>query len=348
MIGDDPFIIEREMNLSQFSSLTILGDNNTKIYCLPRLYKMFPKLRDSVFIEIPSGESNKNLETCSLIWDSLYNHKIDRKGLLINLGGGVITDMGAFAASTFKRGISFFQIPTTLLSMVDASIGGKTGIDFQGAKNILGTFMNPVGVWIDTGFLETLPFSEIYSGFSEIVKHGLIADPELFDKIAKDAAKLYRSLDSIQNLVARSVSIKNTIVLEDPFEKGLRKLLNFGHTLGHALESHSFNTDHPLNHGQAIAIGMVGESYLSSIAGLLSEAELKRIVQVLKPLHPNRPILESEFSTLYSLMLNDKKNTSGSINFTFLDRIGKGKIDQGADQMAIFNSFKFFNSILDI
>jgi 3-dehydroquinate synthase len=309
---------------------------------------MVPKLQNSILVEIQSGESEKNLETCNLIWKSLLENKMDRKALLINLGGGVITDMGAFSASTFKRGIPFLQIPTTLLSMVDASVGGKTGIDFMGVKNILGTFTSPLGVWIHTPFLNSLSREEIQSGFSEIVKHGLIADVELFENIESEFPEVMEMDDSLEAFVIRSIEIKNRIVLGDPYERGRRKLLNFGHTLGHALESHSFTTRHPLNHGQAIAMGMVMESFLSYKSAYISIQELNRINRVLKYLFPPRPISEKDYDRLYEIIQNDKKNVSGAINFTFLEGIGKGIIDQTANNQEILEAFKYFNSILDI
>lgn len=344
--SDEP--IEQQLNLNTYSTVVVLVDNNTKKFCLPRLYKMFPKLQDSRLIEVPGGESYKNLETCSLIWKSLFDYKIDRKGLIINLGGGVITDMGAFAASTFKRGIPFFQIPTTLLSMVDASVGGKTGIDFEGAKNILGTFTSPLGVWIHSEFLETLSDSEMYSGFSEMVKHGLIQDRSLFEKLITPFPQILQDKSALEALIIESIKIKNQIVLADPFEKGQRKLLNFGHTIGHALESQSFLGSHPLNHGQAIAMGMVCESYLSNKKHLLPTLELNEVLFALKKLFPHNTIREVDFDSIYSIMENDKKNISGNINFTFLESIGKGLIDQTASKEEIFESFKYFNSILDI
>ena len=345
----------------KYTSCFLLADENTERDCLPVLLKILPGLEKIKFIRIPSGEMHKNLETCSEIWNELFLERADRKALLINLGGGVITDMGAFSASTYKRGIRFFQIPTTLLSMVDASVGGKTGIDFKGAKNMLGTFNLPIGVWILPEFLATLPESELKSGFSEIVKHALIQDEFFFQELENALSNEFPfllngpgKLGTWENWIQKSVEIKNAIVQQDPKEMGIRKLLNFGHTIGHALESYFLESSSPLNHGQAIAIGMICETYISlernnqgSALYHRIQVDFERIKRVLKPLYPKVYIPEQDFPAIYSLMENDKKNESGQINFTLLNGIGKGIFDQQSSQETIFNSFRYFNKILD-
>ncbi len=263
------------------------------------------------------------------------------------MGGGVVTDLGAFAASTFKRGIDFVQVPTTLLSMVDASIGGKTGIDFKGEKNMVGTFTNPKAVFIQSEFLKTLPIEEVKSGISEMIKHGLIADREIFNQILENLIDGNFSEISSNTNIYRSINLKNKIVLEDPLETGNRKLLNFGHTIGHAIESLSLKEDSfPLNHGASVAIGMICESYLSTHEGNLRDEELKQIIPPLLKLIPNKKIKEPDFGKLWDLMSNDKKNKDGKVNFTFLKRIGEGLIDGIASQRLIYDSFNYYNSVL--
>ncbi len=335
------------------TSVCILVDENTVEKCLPVFFLAFPWLNSSEIIQIPSGETHKNLDTASFIWQKLMLKKADRKALLINLGGGVITDLGAFVASTYKRGINFVQVPTTLLSMVDAAIGGKTGLDFMGEKNMIGTFCFPKAIWINPLFLNTLPISEIKSGVSEMIKHGLIADEKLFYGLARILEKesIYELLNT--EYIIRSLEIKLQIVEKDPFENGGRKLLNFGHTIGHAIESFSLKKNEekesrPLNHGEAIAIGMVCEAYLSTEAGFLSKDTLHKILPTLKRLFPKYPLLPESFEDLWQTILNDKKNESGLANFTFLKKIGEGEINRTAHQEAVFSSFIYFNSILDI
>lgn len=336
-------------NQKKFSSITILVDENTKKHCLPEFLKGFSEEKISQIIEVPAGEINKNLIIASLIWESLFKNRADRKSLLINLGGGMITDIGAFAASTYKRGISYIQIPTTLLSMVDASVGGKTGIDFFGEKNIIGTFSYPEMVFINPIFLKTLPDVEIKSGVSEILKHGLIADRDLFYKTASilEGNQLTDFMDL--NLIYKSVEIKNKIVSEDPYEKGKRKLLNFGHTVGHAVESLSLkNNSKPLNHGQSIAIGMVVELFLSLEKGFFPEHEIKPVLNALNYLFPKDFIPSESFESLWMIMLNDKKNDSGLVNFTYLKRIGEGVVDGQIQKESLLKALEFFNSVLEI
>ena len=240
-----------------FSKVAVIVDNNTKKYCYPVVADALP---DHVTIEISSGEEHKNLNTCQKIWGTLTDNAFDRKSLVVNLGGGVIGDMGGFCAATYKRGIEFINIPTTLLAQVDASIGGKLGIDFQNFKNHIGVFQNPLRVFLDAKFFETLPKEELRSGYAEIIKHCLIRDSEKFDQITKSG---YENLDFFE-LTKHSVQVKNDVVLEDPTEKGLRKILNFGHTIGHAIESYYLEKPgKKLLHGEAIAVGMICEAYLS-------------------------------------------------------------------------------------
>ena len=246
------------------STIFILVDENTETNCLPLFLQELETESTIEIIEIESGEENKNLETCTGVWNALTELGADRKSLILNLGGGVITDLGGFVASTFKRGISFVNIPTTLLSMVDASVGGKTGVDLGVLKNQIGLFSDPKMVLIDPRYLQTVTDRELRSGVAEIIKYGLTYDVKLWDSI-----KLIEDLNynTLNGLIHRSIEIKNNVVLEDPKEAGVRKVLNFGHTLGHAIESYFLKSDikENLTHGEAIAIGMITETYISEV-----------------------------------------------------------------------------------
>ena len=263
--------LENIVSLLQNRQIAILVDENTKRDCYPILCKILESTTSSkpLLIEIASGETNKTLETCTHIWQKLTQNQFDRNSVLLNLGGGVIGDMGGFCASTYKRGIDFIQIPTTLLSQVDASVGGKLGIDFNGFKNHIGLFKVPSKVWIHTPFLKTLPQNEIRSGFAEVIKHTLIADKKMWNKISTIHKNSLESQDWTA-IVSHSVALKAKITEADPTEKGIRKILNFGHTIGHAIESYFIeenkrdNTKLVFLHGEAIALGMIAESYFSA------------------------------------------------------------------------------------
>ena len=322
-----------------YSKILFLVDSNTSESCLPLITKALPDLQDYDIIEVDPGEENKTIDFCIGIWKMMLDFKADRNSLLINLGGGVITDMGGFAASTFKRGIDFVHVPTTLLSQVDASVGGKTGIDMDQVKNIIGTFTQPMGVFIDTAFLKTLSKRQVRSGFAEIIKHGLIYDAAFFDQLRQIKPEQVTA-----NIIYRSVEIKNEVVKADPFEKGLRKILNFGHTIGHAVESYSLKHDNdPLLHGEAIAIGFICESFLSMKYNGLSEAELKLIRDTILSYYPKYNLSENMFSDLISLMQNDKKNREGNINFSLLKSIGECGTDSYCSEEDIISSLEYYS-----
>lgn len=325
-----------------FSKIAILVDRNTERDCLPILLDGLGKVQPHV-ISIQSGEIFKNIDTCQLIWKKMLEFQLDRKSLLINLGGGVIGDMGGFCAATFKRGISFVQIPTTLLSMVDASVGGKLGIDLGGIKNSIGVFRDPEEVWIDPFFLNTLHIREIRSGFAEMIKHALIADVAQWESLknAIDIKELEWS-----NWIERSVEVKKRVVKEDPYEKGLRKILNFGHTIGHAVESLFLESEKPLLHGEAIAVGMICETYLSHKICGLSKNALLEICEFILHHFGHHPIAEKNFSELINLMGNDKKNEGDRINFALLKESGKAVFDIFVDKDDILGSLSFYNNEL--
>lgn len=330
------------LNEKNYSKVFVLVDNNTAELCLPIFINYLDDFIDFDIIEMEAGEENKNIEFCIQIWKTLLDYEADRKCLLINLGGGVVTDMGGFIASTYKRGIDFINIPTTLLSQVDASVGGKTGIDINHVKNMVGTFSLPQVVFIETIFLKTLPERELLSGFAEMIKHGLIIDSDYYHELKKTD---YRQIDA--QAIYHSVEIKNKVVLSDPFEKGLRKILNFGHTIGHAIESYSLSNDeNPFTHGEAIAIGMVCEAYLSYKFAKLLEEELKDISEYILALYPNYRINPESFEELFNCMKSDKKNESGVILFSLLDKIGHCIFNCKVEKNDILKSFAYYNNLI--
>lgn len=299
-----------------YSKIIVLADTNTKRFCYPIIKDSLPK---HTVITVKHGEENKNLQTCELIWSAMTEAQLDRHALMINLGGGVIGDMGGFCAATYKRGIDFIQIPTTLLSQVDASVGGKLGIDFQGFKNHLGVFTLPNAVLIDPIFLETLSEREKRSGFAEILKHCLIQDVNKWDEIRrKDLAD-----QDLPDLIAHSVEIKKKVVEQDPTEKGLRKILNFGHTLGHAIETFFLPQGKKrLFHGEAIATGMVCESYIAYTRGLIDERTLEQIEEFIFSIYGKVDIDGADFDTIIGLTLQDKKNKGKDVRFSLINAAG--------------------------
>ena len=328
------------LNEKHYSKVFVLVDSNTEIHCLPLLQEALGDIQFDL-IEVSPGEENKNIDFCIGIWRMLLDFGADRNSIMINLGGGVITDMGGFAASTFKRGIDFVQVPTTLLSQVDASVGGKTGIDMGDVKNIIGTFTQPKAVFIHTAFLKTLSERELRSGYAEVIKHGMIYDLNLFNSI-KDLSPA----DLNDQIIHRSVEIKNEVVIEDPLEKGLRKILNFGHTIGHAVESWSLRHDEmPLLHGEAIAIGFICEAWLSVKRNGLKQSELEEIVKTLKNIYPAYKLDKSAYPELLEIMKNDKKNTAGKISFSLLSEIGKCGFDVFCTEDEIFDSLDYYLGI---
>ena len=296
-----------------YSQIAILVDENTKRDCFSKL----PKLDNSIIIEIKSGEENKNINTCNFIWEQLTKYNFDRNSLLINLGGGVIGDMGGFCASTYKRGIDFIQIPTSLLAMVDASIGGKLGINFNVLKNQIGIFSYPKTVLINPLFLETLPDNQLKSGFAEVVKHALISDRNLWNRLRNTSFEE----QNWEEIIETSIQIKNKIVLSDPLEKGERKQLNFGHTFGHAIESYYLEKGTSILHGEAVFMGILLEIEISSLSDL-EKSEIKKYIlsSFSLPHCPNK-------SDLIKYLKNDKKNSDGKISFSLLNKIGNCTID---------------------
>ncbi|MBC7914970.1 MAG: 3-dehydroquinate synthase [Pyrinomonadaceae bacterium] len=327
---------------ASYSKIFFLTDLNTSEHCMPLIGKYLSDLDNYDIIEVDPGEGNKNIDYCIGVWRMLLDFDADRNSLLINLGGGVITDMGGFAASTYKRGIDFVHIPTTLLSQVDASVGGKTGIDMGNVKNIIGTFTQPKAVFISTDFLSTLDTRQLISGFAEIVKHGLIADKAYFETIkTSDATNLDPAI------IYHSIEIKNEVVSTDPYEKGLRKTLNFGHTIGHAIETYSLKTDKdPLLHGEAIAIGMICEAYLSHKHNTLSGDELNELITFIRSVFPDYSFSKDIYAEVIEYMKNDKKNLQGQIGFALLSQIGNCDFNIYLKEEQILESLDFYMELL--
>lgn len=328
---------------NSYSSIFIIVDNNTNEFCLPNF---LPLLETEVAIEIiefEAGEENKNIETCVQIWNVLTELGADRKSLVINLGGGVVTDLGGFVASTFKRGIDFIHIPTTLLSMVDASVGGKNGVDLGNLKNQIGVINVPLMVLIDTQYLETVPQTEMRSGLAEMLKHGLIYDRTYWNQFLDLTAIDYADFDA---LIYRSVEIKNEIVTQDPTEKNIRKALNFGHTLGHAIESYFLESTEKttLLHGEAIAVGMILESFIAMKKGLLTEEDYIEIKNCIQSIYDAIVFDEKDIDPILALLIHDKKNEYGTIQFALIEGIGAIKINQEVENELILEAFKDYKS----
>tara|TARA_B100001057_G_scaffold175916_1_gene176549 strand:+ start:7452 stop:8486 length:1035 start_codon:yes stop_codon:yes gene_type:complete len=336
--------LSEKINSGKFSSTFILVDENTEKMCL-HLFIKKSGIKSYNKIKIASGEHNKNIDTCVLIWEQLNSYKADRKSLLINLGGGVLTDIGGFAASTYLRGIKFINIPTTLLGMVDAAHGGKTGIDFKLLKNQIGLFSQSLEVILDNEYLKTLSKEELINGYAEVVKHSLLTDkPDLsFNSLIK--LDLFEDSDYIIN---RYSQIKNEIVESDTYELGIRKVLNLGHTIGHAIESYSHMSENinNLKHGEAIVIGIITELYISHIKFNMSLKDVLSVKNHLNKYFKLIPFDNNDIDEVFDLMIYDKKNSGSKVNFVLLKEIGKPVVDQIVNKELFRESFLFYNESL--
>lgn len=326
------------------SSIFIFVDSNTQESCLSLFIQNLETDLQIEVIEMEPGEENKTIETCLGVWNALSELGADRKSLMINVGGGVVTDLGGFVASTFKRGIPFINVPTTLLAMVDASIGGKTGVDLGNLKNQVGVISEPEMVVIDTRYLNTLAAAEMRSGLAEILKHGLIASKAYWER-AINLKEL--TTEDLEGLIVESVEIKKKIVKQDPKENHLRKTLNFGHSFGHAIESHFLTHAHKakLLHGEAVAAGMIIASYLSSKLKGLPAKELEQIIYNLKELFPIVDLEEEDFKQILDLLKFDKKNSHGKINFVLLEQIGMPVIDVQVPLNLLSQGLQFYKEL---
>ncbi|WP_340073812.1 3-dehydroquinate synthase [Leptobacterium sp. I13] len=322
------------------SKLFVIVDSHTKKECLPYFLDRIQKLENIIVIEIQPGETYKNITTCSYIWERLSLHGADRKSLIINLGGGVVTDLGGFVAATYMRGIRFINIPTSLLAMVDASVGGKTGVDLGILKNQVGVFAAPQFVIVDPQYLITLPKNHITNGIAEMLKHGLIHNKDHWDAVSL----LQKGTIPSRRLVYDSVVIKSTIVNEDPKEQNRRKILNYGHTLGHAIESHYLKKGNKegVLHGEAIAIGMLLESYISSVQEGLSKDTLKTIKETIFSFFEKKQISHTDIDEIIALLQYDKKNSEGVVNFVLLKTIAQPVIDKKVDRQLIKEAFYYY------
>ena len=321
---------------NNYSKVSVLVDDNTEKFCLDVFKQIINK--EISIIKISSGEEFKNLGTVTKIWNEMTTQNLDRKSLLINLGGGVITDMGGFAANTFKRGIDFINIPTTLLSMVDASVGSKTGINFNNLKNQIGTFADPKLVVIDEQYLETLSEREVKSGYAEIFKHSLIS-ASIFNLLLENHQLYYN-----EEIINNSIQIKNKIVSNDKYEQNTRKNLNFGHTIGHALESYFLNKENKLTHGEAITIGMICESFMSNKIFNLDLELVKKIKNHLLRIFPKVYLQHENYDEIINLMSFDKKNHLDKLKFVLLKDLGIVEIDVEVSENLIKESFDFYLS----
>ncbi len=322
----------------------ILVDENTHDNCLEYLITSFPVLEEAEVMLLPVGEENKVMEVCFQVWEALSEYGMVRSDVVINLGGGVVTDMGGFIASVFKRGLDFINVPTSLLGMVDAAIGGKNGIDLGSYKNQLGVFQHPVAIYVDPIFLQTLPVEELVSGYAEMIKHTLIADKEQWKLLHQlDPIKLLKT-QHYETLIIRSIEIKTTVVNADPKEAGMRKVLNFGHTIGHAIEGFCLQTE-PVAHGHAVALGMIAESYISFKREKISQRELLEITNYLTQIYPHIPLDESDKNDVLELLKHDKKNEKDTVMCVLLDGIGNCVYNQAITEKEAYEALLYVDSV---
>lgn len=341
---DQYSLLKEKLNSDKYSSIFILVDDNTDKFCLD-IFKEKSGVKRFNKIIIKSGEENKNIESCLLIWDKLNEFNADRKSLLINLGGGVLSDIGGFCASTYLRGISFINIPTTLLGMVDAAHGGKTGIDFKLLKNQIGVFKDPLEVVLDSDYLKTLSKDEFINGYAEVFKHSLLTDNRDLDFNSLIKKDFYKDVDFI---ISKYSEIKNEVVKSDKFESNNRKILNLGHTIGHAIESYSFmsNSINELKHGEAIIVGLITELYISHKLLSFPLSDLENIKTELLKHYKVISFSDNDVNQIYDLMIFDKKNEGSRINFVLLEAIGRPVVDKEINKELFIDSFKYYNNSL--
>ncbi len=332
------------LSSDNISSVFVLVDENTHKHCYSVFKNNISYKKEIVTIEIKAGEEHKNIMTCIALWRKLTELGADRKSILINLGGGMVTDLGGFVASTFKRGIKFINIPTTLLSMVDASVGSKTGVDLDSLKNLIGMFSNPEMVLIDSNYLQTLSKREMCSGVAEIIKYGLTFNGKLLGEIKNDN---WKNTSKLNNIIYRAITTKNNVVLQDPKEENLRKVLNYGHTVGHAIESYflEHNTLENLTHGEAIAIGMVVEAYLSYKLHDFPLSELTSLKEYIHKTFKKTAIATEHYSAILNLMKHDKKNINGSVRYILLKDVSDFIINATASNELVIEGLNYYNNL---
>lgn len=330
-------LLANYLKANSHSRVFVLVDHNTNEFCLPIIADALPE--NAEIINIKPGEHNKNIQTCVEIWEMLTEAKADRKSLFINLGGGVISDMGGFCAATFKRGIDFINFPTTLLAQVDAGVGGKLGIDFNLFKNHIGLFKEPKNIFTDTGFLKTLPERQLRSGFAEIIKHSLIKSNEQWKKLTNNTFPDYQW----NEIITESVQVKSNIVKSDFRENGERKLLNFGHTIGHAIESILLADNVEIYHGEAVAAGMIMESYISNKFGNLNDETFLEILEFIDKIYERIVWDKNKNKSIFQLMQQDKKNNNETVLMTAIDSIGKGVWDFEITETMAMDALRYYN-----
>ncbi len=323
------------------SRIFVLSDENTHEHCIPRFENKLDIDQDFIHISIPEGEAHKNIHSCLEVWEKMSKLGADRNSLLINVGGGVVTDLGGFVACTYQRGIEFINIPTSLLAMVDASVGGKTGVDLGSLKNQIGIIRNPKVVVVDTTFLQTLPKAHFDSGVAEMLKHGLIHSEDYLRRVMNMDPQ---DAESLESLVWESIVIKNDVITEDPLEKGLRKTLNYGHTLGHAIESYFLENDdkETLLHGEAIAIGMILANYISEHYFDFPSSLSKEFADYIKEVYGSVSFTQHDISQIIKLLIFDKKNSHGKIQFVLLTDVGVPKLNCIVEDDVIYAAFSFY------
>lgn len=322
------------------SKCVFICDTNTYEHCLPVLLEHVPYLRDSDVLEIPPGEQSKNIHAARNLWSNLVDHALDRDSLIVNLGGGVVSDLGGFVAATYKRGTRYMNVPTSLMGMVDASIGGKTGVDLDQVKNMVGAFAAPTHVYIHVPFLRTLPKRQMLNGLAEMMKHALIKDHDHWQQMKK--APLH-DLEQLAPFIFHSAGLKAQVVMEDPDEKNIRKILNFGHTIGHAFETLAMEGDRKdLLHGEAVALGMICESHISWKRGILNEEDFQDIAQILSSIFPSFPLEEEDHLRMIELIRNDKKNHNDEFRFTLLQGIGQAVTNQVVTVIEVRNALDHY------
>jgi 3-dehydroquinate synthase len=320
-----------------YSQVVVLTDRNTRLHCYPLVDKLIPAHE---VIEIEAGETFKNIDTCQVIWQKMTDLRLDRHALVVVLGGGVLGDMGGFCAATYKRGVDFLLIPTTLLAQVDASVGGKLAIDFNGIKNHIGVFQLPVATLVCPAFLRSLPFRELRSGYAEVIKHCIISDKVMWDVIRKKDVEG----QDWEAVIRHSVDFKTRVVTEDPKEKGLRKILNFGHTVGHALETYYLDTEDRLYHGEAIAAGMIAEGWLAKRKGLISSDEEKEITSYLRMIYGDIKV-PGDLGPVMEIMRQDKKNKGNKILMALPKGIGNAIWDVEVTEEEVIGSLSFVETL---
>lgn len=328
---------------SNFSKIVVIVDSNTHNYCYPYFIAKVETNLEIEIIEIEVGEIHKTIDTCVGVWNALSELNVDRKSLIINLGGGVVTDLGGFVASTYRRGVKYINVPTSLLAMVDASVGGKTGVDLNTLKNQIGVINTSEMILVDTHFLSSLPQNELRSGFAEMLKHGLIQSENYWNELKDLSLSSNQNLD---NIIYESILIKQNVVNLDPLENGLRKTLNFGHTLGHAIESYYLSNPNKPNllHGEAIAVGMILAAYLSKELCDFPEDKCEEIKTTMLTVFDKIDVNAEDFNPIIELLKHDKKNEHGNINFVLLEAIGKPKINCLVENELIISSLKYYNN----